>query len=335
MAWRVRTTLDDRPGILAEVAQACGRAGLNIVSMQVFGVADRVTDEFVVDAAGTEVDEVAVARVFTDAGGSDVAVTRIAEDGVVDAPTRYLEAVHQVLEEGRDVEDVLRELLATEPPDVADYAGHDVLDLVRRGGSTLRISRAVPFTPAERSRAQALLSLVSDAGADLPLIAPSASAPIPLVREATLADIDAVAALHSRCSVETLYARYQTPLRMPMTTRLARRLVVPEAGVALVAQAGLDVVGHALLEPAPTTDDGHAARWTAQVLVEDAWAGRGIGSMLVRQAAASVRAARATAVTFLSAGSNDALLRAVGSAGFVARVERHDDVVHITVPLRG
>lgn len=324
MPWRVRTTLDDRPGILAEIAQACGRAGLNIVSMQVFGVADRVTDEFVVDGV---LDELAVARVFTDAGGTDVAVTRIEEGVVVDAPTRYLEAVHQVLEEGRDVEDVLRELLATEPPDVADYAGHDVLDLVRRGGTTLRISRAVPFTPAERSRAQALLSLVSDAGADLPLIAPSTTHPIPLVREATLADIDAVAALHSRCSVETLYARYQTPLRMPMTTRLARRLVVPDQGVALVAQAGLDVVGHAVLEPG---DD----RWTGQVLVEDAWQHRGIGTMLVRQCAGTVREHRGEALTFLSAGSNDALLRSVGSAGFVARVERHDDVVHITVPLR-
>ncbi|WP_229053766.1 GNAT family N-acetyltransferase [Aeromicrobium sp. Leaf350] len=325
MPWRVRTTLDDRPGILAEVAQACGRAGLNIVSMQVFGIADRVTDEFVVDGP---LDEVAVAEVFAQAGGTDVAVTRIDDGVIVDAPTRYLEAVHQVLEEGRDVEEVLRELLATEPPDVADYAGHDVLDLVRRGGTTLRISRAVPFTPAERSRAQALLSLVSDAGADLPLIAPSTTHPIPLVREATLADIDAVAALHSRCSVETLYARYQTPLRMPMTTRLARRLVVPEQGVALVAQAGLDVVGHAVLEPGEP-------RWTAQVLVEDAWAHRGIGTMLVRQAAAAARAAHSEALTFLSAGSNDALLRSVGSAGFVARVERRDEVVHITVPLRG
>lgn len=328
MPWRVRTTLDDRPGILAEIAQACGRAGLNIVSMQVFGIADRVTDEFVVDGP---LDELAVAQVFTEAGGTDVAVTRIEDGAVVDAPTRYLEAVHQVLEEGRDVEDVLRELLATEPPDVADYAGHDVLDLVRRGGTTLRISRAVPFTPAERSRAQALLSLVSDAGADLPLIAPSTTHPIPLVREATLADIDAVAALHSRCSVETLYARYQTPRRMPMTTRLARRLVVPEHGVALVAQAGLDVVGHAVLEPGPDSD---TPRWTGQVLVEDAWQHRGIGTMLVRQCAGTVREQRGEALTFLSAGSNDALLRSVGGAGFVARVERHDDVVHITVPLR-
>ena len=175
------------------------------------------------------------------------------------------------------------------------------------------------------------LAIRSATRADLPLIAPSTTHPIPLVREATLADIDAVAALHSRCSVETLYARYQTPLRMPMTTRLARRLVVPDHGVALVAQAGLDVVGHAVLEPGPAPD---AERWTGHVLIEDAWQHRGIGTMLVRQCAGTVRENRGESLTFLSAGSNDALLRSVGSAGFVARVERHDDVVHITVPLR-
>ncbi|MFT4188249.1 MAG: GNAT family N-acetyltransferase [Aeromicrobium sp.] len=325
MPWRVRTTLENRPGILAEVAHACGRAGLNIVAMQVLGSGEQVTDEFVVDG---DADELSIARVFREAGGAGIAVTRIDDGRVADAPTRYLEAVHQVLEEGRDVEEVLQELLATEPPDVVDYAGHDVLDLVRRGGTTLRISRAVPFTPAERSRAQALLSLVSDAGADLPLLAPSDAAhPFPMVRRATLSDIDAVAALHGRCSVATLYARYQTPLRMPMTTRMARRLVVPDhGGVALVVQAGLDVVGHAVVEPQQDV-------WTAQLLVEDDWQGRGVGAMLVRQAAETAREQDARSLTFISADSNDRLLRAVGAAGFIARVERHDDQIHISVPL--
>ncbi|WP_040320121.1 ACT domain-containing protein [Aeromicrobium marinum] len=326
MAWRVRTTLQDRPGMLAGVAAACGDAGLNIVAMQVFGGGADVTDEFVVEAPPGW-DDLAVAGVFAAAGGTGVAVTRVEVDGVVDAPTRYLRGVHEILEEGRDVEEVLRELLETEPPDVLDYAGHDVLDLTRRNGSVLRISRAVAFTPAERARAQALLSLVSDAGVDLPLIAPSPFHPLPLVREATLADIDNVAALHGRCSAATLYARYQAPLRMPMTTRMARRLVIPDTGTAWIAQTGLDVVGHAVLE---CVDQA----WTCQILVEDAWQGRGIDSMLVKQAAAAVLAGGGDQVVLLSAGANDALLRAVGSAGYVARVERHDDLVRITVPLR-
>ena len=234
--------------------------------------------------------------------------------------------MHQVLEEGRDAEEVLRELLETEPPDVADYRGHDVLDLTRRNGSVLRISRAIPFTAVERARAQALLSLVSDAGFETPLISPSPRHQVPMVREATLADIEAVSALHERCSVETLYNRYQVPLRMPMTTRMARRLVAPEAGVALVAQVGLDVVGHGLLEAVETV-------WTFQLLIEDAWQGQGLGTMLVKQAASRAKSHGAARLTFITEGSNDKLLRTVGNAGFVARVERHDGNVHITVPL--
>ncbi|WP_186813776.1 GNAT family N-acetyltransferase [Aeromicrobium flavum] len=321
----MRTTLEDRPGVLAEIALACGKAGLNIESMQVFPGDPTVVDEFVVTAPEGFTD-VQVAEVFDDAGGSGVAVTRTDPRDVVDEPTRYLNGVHEVLEGGRDVEEVLRELLETTPPDVADYAGHDVLDLRRRNGTSLRISRAVPFTSIERARAQALLSLVSDAGADLPPMQPTTVQRLPLVRPATLADIDAVAALHQRCSAETLYHRYQVPLRMPMTTRFTRRLVLPESGVAVVVQSGLDVVGHGVLER--SGDD-----WRFHVLVEDAWQGRGVGSLLVRQGAGRARALGAERLTFVTAGSNDRLLRAVGGAGFAARVERHDGAVHITVGL--
>ncbi|WP_313406503.1 GNAT family N-acetyltransferase [Aeromicrobium sp.] len=325
MMWRVRTTLEDRPGILAEIALACGKAGLNIESMQVFPGDPAVVDEFVVTAPDGFTD-LQLAEVFDDAGGTGVAVTRTDPREVVDEPTKWLDGVHEVLEGCRDVDEVLRELLSTTPPDVADYSGHDVLDLQRRNGSSLRISRAVPFTPVEKARAQALLSLVSDAGADVPPVQPAALHPLPLVRRATLADIDSVAALHQRCSAETLYHRYQVPLRMPMTTRLVRRLVMPESGVAVVVQSGLDVVGHGVIE----RDDGN---WYFHVLVEDAWQGRGVGSLLVRQGAGRAKALGAERLTFVTAGSNDKLLRTVGSAGFAARVERHDGNIHITVPL--
>jgi GNAT superfamily N-acetyltransferase len=247
---------------------------------------------------------------------------------LVDAPTRYLRGVHDVLEEGRSVEEVLRELLETEPPDVADYVGHDVLALSRRSGTELRITRAVPFTPVERERAQALMSLVGDAGADVPMITPSVrETSVPRVREATLTDIEAVSALHERCSVQTLYERYQVPLKMPMTTRMARRLVVPDHGAALLIEAGSDVVGHGVLQ---LVDDV----WTFQLIIEDAWQGQGLGTRLMIHAAGRAKHEGAARLTFVTAGSNDKLLRAVGNAGFVARVERHDGNVHITVPLR-
>lgn len=327
MLWRVRTTLADRPGNLAAIALACGDAGLNIQALQVFPTTPHVTDELIV-SAGEGWSDVEVAAVFEQAGGTQVSATRVGDDAVADAPLRYLEGVHQVLEEGRDIADVLHELLETEPPDVADYTGHDAMVLTRRSGSELRISRAVPFTAVEHARAQAMLSLVSDAGIDVPLITPSPRHDlVPFVRQATLGDIEAVSALHERCSVETLYDRYQVPLKMPMTTRMARRLVVPDTGHAFLLQVGADVVGHGVLELVADT-------WTFQLIVEDAWQGQGLGTMLMKHAAGRAKGEGAARLTFVTAGSNDNLLRAVGNAGFVARVERHDGNIHITVPLR-
>nr|MCW2728727.1 hypothetical protein [Aeromicrobium sp.] len=312
--------------MLAEIALACGRADLNIVALQVLATTPRVTDEFVVSAPDGWTD-VRVAELFAAAGGSAVSATRVTDSSLTDPPTRYLRGVHQILEEERDVEEVLRELLETEPPDVADYTGHDVLVLTHRSGSELRITRAIPFTPVERTRAQALLSLVSDAGNDVPLITPSPGTAEPVVRRATLADIEAVSALHERCSVDTLYNRYQVPLKMPMTTRMARRLVVPDTGTAIVVQMGHDVVGHGVLEHLDAT-------WTFQLIIEDVWQGHGLGTRVVKYAAGVAKQEGAARLTFVTAGSNDKLLRSVGQAGFVARVERHDGNVHITVPLR-
>lgn len=325
MLWRVRTTLADRPGMLADVARACGDAGVNIVGLQVHETGANAVDVFVVDAPDGTTD-VHLAALFEGAGGTQVSLTRVDEGATGDPALRYLHGVHEVLEAGRDVQAVLADLLDVEPPDVADYTGHDHLELKKRSGAVLRIARAIPFTQVEHDRAQALLSLVSDAGIDVPLISPVADDPMPTVRVGTLADIDQVAALHQRCSAQTLYHRYQVPMRLPMTTRMTRRLLLPENGLSLVVSVGDDIVGYGLLERTGDT-------WSFQLLIEDAWQNHGMGSLLVKEAAGRARGLGAEQLTFVTAGANDTLLRTVGRAGFVARVERHDGFVHITVPL--
>ena len=277
MLWRIRTTLADRPGILADIAKACGKAEVNILTMQVFPTSPRVTDEFIVSTAEGWAD-INVAELFTSAGGDDVAVTRSSMASLSDGPVRWLNGIHQILEEGRGVADMLAELLETDPPDVADYLGHDDLALARRDGTSLHIRRAVPFTAIERGRAQALVSLVGDAGADIPLISPAQTSIVPVLRESSLADLDAVVAMHQRCSADTLYARYQAPLRMPMTTRLARRLVLPENGAGIVVQVGHDLVGHGEL----LTIDGE---YTFHLIIEDSWQGKGLGTRVIKYAA--------------------------------------------------
>ncbi len=324
MLWRVRTTFVDRPGILAETALACGAAGVNILGMQVFAMGERVTDVFVVSApeGWTDLD---IAGLFESAGGAQVSVTRVDQGATVDSATRYMQGVREVLEDGRDVADVLAELLETEPPDVADYAGHDAMELVRRNGASLTISRAGPFTPVEKERAQAFFALTRGASSSARVTAlPSAT--VPVVRVATLSDVEAVSGLHERCSDKALFDRYQVPLQLPMTARMTRRLVAPDDGVALVVLQGRDVVGHGLLEPVDGT-------WTLRVLIQDSHEDADLETLLVRHAARHAKGSGAERLSLVTAESNDRLLRAVGAAGFMARIERRDGSVHISVPL--
>ncbi|GAA3532116.1 hypothetical protein GCM10022234_31440 [Aeromicrobium panaciterrae] len=325
MLWRVRTTFIDRPGILAETALACGDAGVNILGMQVFATGERVTDVFVVSAPDGW-DDLDIAQLFERAGGAQVSVTRVDQGATVDSATRYLHGVREVLEHGRDVADVLAELLETEPPDVADYAGHDVLELNRRNGAAVSISRAGPFTPVEKERAQAFLALTREVVSPTARVTALPGSAVPLVRQASLEDAEAVAALHQRCSDATLFDRYQVPLQLPMTARMTRRLVAPDHGMALVVQQAHDIVGHGLLE-----DLGDI--WTFRLLIQDTHQDAGLEPLLVRQAASHAKTAGAGRLTLITAESNDTLLRAVGNAGFMARIERRDGGVHISVPL--
>ncbi len=315
---------EDRPGILAEIALACGQTQVNIIAMQVFATGEQVTDAFVVTAP-VGVEELEIAELFEKSGGSEVSVTRVDETATIDSTTRYLHGAREVLEQHRDVAEVLAELLETEPPDVADYSGHDVMALERRDGSTLRISRAVPFTPIETERAQALVALAHGAAGSSARVTALPSATVPFVRRAALSDVQGVAALHQRCSDEVLFSRYQVPLQLPMTARMTRRLVAPDHGVALVVQQGDALVGHGLLELIEET-------WTFRMLIQDTHLGE-LETLLVKHGARHAKAGGAERLTLVTAQSDDAVLRAVGSAGFMARIERRDGSVHISVPL--
>ncbi len=54
MLWRVRTTMPDRPGSLARLAEQCGRADVNILGLQIFPGVEAVTDELVLAHAASD-----------------------------------------------------------------------------------------------------------------------------------------------------------------------------------------------------------------------------------------------------------------------------------------
>jgi ribosomal protein S18 acetylase RimI-like enzyme len=114
MFFRVRASLTDRPGTLALLTTRCGEAGLNILGLQIFPDLGRVTDELVISTpedwtAG------AVAELVSGAGGDEVSVEPCTTHDLIDQPTRWLTAAHDVVLDPSMLPILLEKLLGPHP----------------------------------------------------------------------------------------------------------------------------------------------------------------------------------------------------------------------------
>ena len=157
MLWRVRAGLPDRPGALAQLAAACGRAGVNIQTVQVFPEDASVTDELVLQVPqGWTRDQ--LRELVTQAGGVAVSAVPVTTVALEDQPTRYVRAVRAIIDQPASFPDVAAHLFDA---DVAPSDGsEDVLEMTVGGAATIQIRRDTPFTSTERARASALAELV-------------------------------------------------------------------------------------------------------------------------------------------------------------------------------
>jgi ribosomal protein S18 acetylase RimI-like enzyme len=114
MFFRVRTSLTERPGALALLATRCGEAGLNILGLQIFPDLGRVTDELVISAPDTWTAG-AVAELVSGAGGDEVSVEPCTTHDLIDQPTRWLTAAHDVVADPALLPTLLDKLLGPHP----------------------------------------------------------------------------------------------------------------------------------------------------------------------------------------------------------------------------
>jgi GNAT superfamily N-acetyltransferase len=326
--WRVRTTLSDRPGSLATLARHCGEQRVNILALQIFPGLSGVTDELVLRApSGWGVPD--VARLVEGAGGSQVTVGECSEHALVDAPIQYLHALSQLRHDPTKLRELLARLLDAHAGPGDDLRAVQDELRVDVGAEVVELRRTASFTATEHARAVAFAEVAAelvgrgqdDAGhVDSP--SPGASSP-PVVRVATLEDTDALMRMHVRCSADTIYRRYATPLAR-IDDRFARRLLLAGGG-ALVAAVGTEVVGVASMS---TCEDDVAE---VTVLVEDGWQRRGIGGRLLASAARLARAHGAREVVLRSHTHNPALMALAFASGLRARIRLEGDTVVVTV----
>lgn len=340
MLWRVRTTLADRPGALAALAQRCGARHVNILGLQIFPGPDTVTDEVVLRTP-QEWGLADVAALVEDAGGRMVSVAPCTAHALTDAPTLYVRAAMRLVEEPEDLPVVLDDVLGGQRHTGVLAAVQDRLE-VGEGVLSTEVRRTVPFTETERARAGALAELaalaarrpgapaerpaaVGDAPAG-PLGGSAQHGASPAMRFGQVTDAAAVVRMHARCSPDVLLRRYHAPMPGP-TWRSARRLLSPPGGGSLLAVVGAEIVGMAVVAPY------HDGAMEVGLLVEDRWQRLGVGSALLHLAARFAVGHGATDLVCSMRADNRSLLPTVQRSGLSCRLRASAGTVDVRIPL--
>lgn len=336
--WRLRATIDDRPGFLAVLAASLALRSVNILAVQVHASERGAIDDFLVDAPDGMTEEELLAAVER-GRGRDAWVAPADAHTLVDAPTRALDLAGRLVREPAAVSAALADLLDARVSWRSDAAAASMLAgldgrrmcLPAAGGGAWLIERPGPgFTPAEYARAQALVA-VATAAAPRPvatLLLPGGQELV--LRRAGAGDVEAVRALHDRCSPETLRRHYLGEPPRLSRAYLLRRLV-PAAGWALLAEvAGEPASGRVV---ALATLIGEGTQGELSLLVEDAWQRRGVGTAVLRRMVAAAAEAGYAAVHAHGPTGDPALVRTLRRLGRAPYLDRDGTVTTATVPL--
>ncbi|MGK5501171.1 GNAT family N-acetyltransferase [Streptomyces sp. URMC 125] len=213
-------------------------------------------------------------------------------------------------------------------------------------GGTITVERPhLPFTPTEFARARALVRLDAlldvqpDPRTDGPAPAQGASGRMPrrretltlregneiTVRRADTRDLEAARAMHRRCSVRTLNARYHGPVKD--ADRYLDHLLSPRFGRTLAAETPsgkLVALGHLLWDG----DETEVA-----LLVEDVWQRRGIGAELLRRLVEMAAEARCESVYAVTRSSNTGMVAAMRGLGLPLDYQIEEGTLVITARL--
>ncbi|PZT73732.1 MULTISPECIES: GNAT family N-acetyltransferase [unclassified Streptomyces] len=321
--WRMRTTVRDAPGSLAALCTVLAGHGIDILALQTHPLARGTVDEFLLRVPAS-LPARELSRAVAAAGGTSTWTERADAHDLVDAPTRVLGLATRTALDGAELPLALRQLLGRcsirslpavsvtgratgQSAPVEGVLEETVMRLRDPSGGVITVERpALPFTPTEFARARALVELDARLGPRTPrgrqvLTLPEGNEIT--VRRADRADLDAAAAMHGRCSEQTLRRRYHGPVRD--ADRYLDHLLNPRFGRTLAARTAsgrLVALGHLLWDG----DETEVA-----LLVEDAWQRRGIGSELLARLVAMAAEDGCESVYAVTQASNTGMVAAM------------------------
>lgn len=333
--WRARTTVREEPGSLAQVCGALAAGRVDILALQTHPLGDRTVDEFLLRAP-VSLERQALARLLSEAGGTDTWTERADTHDLVDTPARVLGLATRTALDSAELPLALRRLLGRchirsipgETPAEGTLEGTSVRLPDPAGGEIVVERPHVPFTPTEYARAHALVELDARLGRRTPRHSDALTLPAGrsvTVRRADEGDLEAALAMHARCSEQTLDRRYHGPvkdadsyLRHLLSPRFGRTLAVESAAGALVA------LGHLMWDG----DETEAA-----LLVEDAWQQRGVGSELLRRLTRMAREAHCESVYAVMQASNTGMVATMRGLGLPLDYQVEEGTLVVTAAL--
>lgn len=338
--WRIRATVDDRPGYLSVLTASLALRGVNILTVQVHTTEAGAVDDFLVDAPDG-LDEADLLAAVERGRGRDCWVARSEARGLADQPTRVLGLATRLVRDPDATGEALRVLLGADtvtwrpvPAGARAGIGAARMLLADPSGGSYELRRAAPsFTPAEYARAQALVELavtvVRRAADQVNLLLPDGAEL--LVRPATADDVPGVVELHERCSARSRYRRYLSAIPCPSAPRL-RQLLEPARGLTLVAaETSSGGEADSVVAMANLIAEGDEAE--VALLVRDDWQRRGVGSALLRRLVRHAERAGYAALVLHVHAENAPMMRTLARLGRPAPVERDGSVLTATVPL--
>src|SRR6185295_11536407 len=162
--WRIRATVDDRPGYLSVLTASLALKAVNILAVQVHTTEGGAVDDFLVDAPEALTEEDLLTAVGR-GRGRNAFVCRAEAEGLADQPTRALALAGRLVHDPDALGEALVALLEAaevrwrpEPlPGRPGYEGTRMVLADPAGGSFEVLRHRLSFTPAEYARAQALV----------------------------------------------------------------------------------------------------------------------------------------------------------------------------------